>query len=278
MSQFSSQWLALREPADHRSVNGFLRAAWARALAMKAPLSIVDLGCGTGSNLRSLSPSLAVDQRWTLVDYDAGLLDAARAAIDAWRGAARRASPRTPGSLEVSYVRADLAKQDLEPILRGHHVVTASALFDLTSPELIERLAATVAGLGQVFYTVLTYDGIAAWLPEHPADAAMRAAFNSHQRTDKGFGPAAGPAASACLAGAFERLGYRVTTAKSPWVLDETYQALRQEVDRGWANAVLETGLVPRATVEGWIEHRLGHPEALTIVGHEDLLAEPPQP
>lgn len=275
MSQFSSQWLALREPADHRSVNGFLRTAAVRAVAATSPLRIVDLGCGTGSNLRSLSPSLGPAQHWTLVDYDGALLDAARAALEEWRSGAGRAPALPAGTLEVSYRKADLARDDLASLIGGHHLVTASALFDLASPGLIDHLAAAVAALGQVFYTVLTYDGIAAWLPEHPADAAMRAAFNSHQRTDKGFGPAAGPSASACLTAAFERHGYRVSSAKSPWVLDQRFAALRQEVDRGWAGAVLETGLVPRGTVEDWLEHRLGQADAVTVVGHEDLLAEP---
>jgi SAM-dependent methyltransferase len=269
MSQFSSAWLALREPADHRSVNGWLRAALLRSFAGRHPHKIVDLGSGTGSNCRGLAPSLGERQHWTLVDYDPALLAAARVALD---GACAELLP--PG-FQVRFQQADLAKGDLAPILAGHDLVTASALFDLVSSPVIDRLAEAVAGARQVFYTVLTYDGLAAWLPEHPADSAMRAAFNRHQRGDKGFGPAAGPEATALLAGAFRRHDYHVTTAKSPWVLDASFRPLREEVDQGWAAAVAETSLVPAETIEDWLRHRLSEPDAITIVGHEDLLALP---
>src|SRR5690606_17274244 len=135
-------------------------------------------------------------------------------------------------------------------------LVTASALFDLFSVEAIERLAAAVAAERCAFYTVLTYDGIAAFLPEHPADGAMREAFDRHQRTDKGFGPAAGPNASDALAAAFARYGYSVVRGKSPWVLDAHHRTLRRELERGWASAVRETGLVHPATIDDWLAHR----------------------
>src|SRR5262245_39612064 len=167
MSGFSATWLALREPADHRSVSAFVREQCARALAAKRPLRVVDLGSGTGSNLRGLAPSLGPEQQWTLVDYDPRLLEAAREAL-------------TGSAVDVSFQVADLSGGAFADVTAGAHVVTASALFDLVSPAVIDQLAEQVASAQQVFYTVLTYDGLAAWLPEHPADAAMRDAFNQH--------------------------------------------------------------------------------------------------
>ncbi len=122
---------------------------------------------------------------------------------------------------EVACKRVDLASVEFRPLLSGADLVTASALFDLFSVEAIERLAGAVAAERCAFYTVFTYDGIAAFLPEHSADGAMRETFNRHQRTDKGFGPAAGPTASDALAAAFARYGYSVLRGKSPWVLDD---------------------------------------------------------
>ena len=40
-----------------------------------------------------------------------------------------------------------------------------------------------------------------------PTDAEIVAAVNVHQRTDKGFGPALGPAAAQAAVEQFERLG-----------------------------------------------------------------------
>src|SRR5690606_5694169 len=77
MSGFSPDWLALREPADHASINAAVRAACVRVFAGRDIVRIVDLGCGTGSNLRSLAPALGVRQHWSLIDNDPALLEIA---------------------------------------------------------------------------------------------------------------------------------------------------------------------------------------------------------
>ena len=266
MSGFSPDWLALREPADHGSVNAQVREACVRTFEGRDSVRIVDLGSGTGSNLRGLSPAITTPQHWTLVDYDDALLSAAKS----------RAGERTAPNIEIAYQQADLSSGGIASLIAEADLVTASALFDLVSVDVIERIAGDIAAKGCAFYAVLTYDGLASWLPEHPADTAMRDAFNAHQRSDKGFGLSAGPDATQALATALMALGYTVRRGMSPWVLDQTYATLRQEVDRGWAAAVRETNAVPIQDIDDWLNHRLGHPDAVTIVGHEDLLALPP--
>ena len=58
MSAFPADWLDLREPVDHRSRNQALAQALARHFDGWRPLTVVDLGCGTGSNLRATAPLL----------------------------------------------------------------------------------------------------------------------------------------------------------------------------------------------------------------------------
>jgi len=268
MSGFSPGWLALREPVDHRSRHAGLAGVMAGRLHALAEQRIVDLGCGTGSNLRGTAPLLGLRQSWTLVDYDPRLLEAARS---------RLAGFPTDRISGIAYRQADFSGGDFEPLIEGADLVTAAALFDLVSPAVIGKLAAAVARRRQIFSTVLTYDGIAAWLPADAADNGMREAFNRHQHGDKGFGPAAGPDATEALARAFADHGYRIVRGKSPWVLDGTFAELRRDLDRGWANAVRERGLVPGATIDDWLERRLADPSAVTIVGHEDILALPPR-
>ncbi len=152
--------------------------------------------------------------------------------------------------------------------------MTAAALFDIVSERNIAALAESMGRLRRVFYTVLTYDGVAEWQPQHPADAAIREAFNAHQATDKGFGPAAGPRATQALHESFAAQGYRVRRAPSPWVVREQHAALRRELDAGFAGAAREIGL-ETALVDGWLAHRLSGGDRVTIVGHEDLLAIP---
>src|SRR5438874_8082377 len=68
VGDFSAGWLALREAADHAARSDRLARAAAGAIRGRTPVRIVDLGCGTGSNLRYLAPRLPPPQRWLLVD------------------------------------------------------------------------------------------------------------------------------------------------------------------------------------------------------------------
>jgi SAM-dependent methyltransferase len=280
MSGFSPEWLALREPADTRARDPGLLGALAAHLAGRDSVDVVDLGCGTGANIRAIAPALGATQRWTLVDYDATLLTAARTALLAWADEGSEVGPsialtKAGRVITVEFRQADLM-QDLEAVLGGGpDLVTASALFDLCSADFINRMARAVAGEGAAFYTVLTYDGEQSWHPAHPADADMNAAFNEHQQIDKGFGSAAGPAAPAALALAFRQGGYEVVEAPSPWRIDGRMgadeQALIDALAGGFAGAVSEIGRVPPDVIADWLA--MSRDES--VVGHIDTLALP---
>lgn len=264
MAGFSADWLALREPSDHGAVNAVVRHALCQHFAGRDSLRIVDLGSGTGSNLRGLSPYLTARQSWTLVDHDPGLLALVH--------------PPAGADLKFETTQRDLSGGDIRELVDGADLVTASALFDLVSSEMIARMARQIADAGAVFYTVLTYDGIVAWLPGDPLDGAMRALFNKHQQTDKGFGPAAGPTATDRLAEAFSAAGYTIHRGSSPWVVSESKRALRLAIDEGWAGSVRDLGELSSDDIDAWLQRRLSANDGVTIVGHEDLLALPPTP
>ena len=86
---FTPNWLALREPVDDRSRAADLMAPLAEWWGGRSSRRVLDLGSGTGSNLRYLAPRLPGEQEWTLVDRDAALLDRARGAAVAGRGGTR---------------------------------------------------------------------------------------------------------------------------------------------------------------------------------------------
>ena len=278
MSGFSAEWLALREPADHRAVDPHLRAAFASDLAGRETVAITDIGCGTGSNLRGLSPYLGQRQNWRLVDYDAGLLGAARESLSRWADEATTSGDTLHllhggRQIEVEFLRADLSA-DLAAVLdHTCDAVTAAAFFDLVSREWIACFCMQIAARRLRFYTVLTYDGREIWTPPAPSDAVMLAAFHAHQASDKGFGAAAGPAASQALADGFRQHGSDVSTALSPWRLAGEDCALMQSLARGSADAVSETGIVPAAEIESWRNFHLD--AAAYEIGHIDLYARP---
>jgi SAM-dependent methyltransferase len=276
MSGFSPEWLTLREPSDHRARDAMLGLKLADRLQKRGSVTVTDLGCGTGSNIRATYALLGPEQHWTLVDYDPKLLAAARTHLKAWADRATAHGNqlelvKSGKRLMVSFREANLTTA-LDVALGGQpDLITASALFDLCSAEFISRFAKAVVQRKAVFYTVLTYNGIQKWTPNHPADAAMLGAFHTHQMTDKGFGPSTGPNAPATLADSFKANGYTVHEGDSPWLLGRSDHALVDALAPGFAGAVAELGTVPAATIAAW--------HAVTRhgceVGHTDTLALP---
>nr|CAD6613514.1 class I SAM-dependent methyltransferase [Rhizobium sp. TCK] len=263
MSGFDKDWLALRETADQAARDmGLVEELATYLQGMDRPF-ILDIGCGTGSTLRSLQDHLPRYTGWLLLDYDPLLLE--------------EASRRAGTTANVAFRQHDLNDIDALP-LEGASVVTASALFDLCSEKFCAALADRLAAAGCGLYAALNYDGVMRWSPEHPLDGQMTDLFNRHQRTDKGFGPALGPDATACLAGHLKARGFIVTTAESPWRLDESSAALQAEFLGGLRQPLLEASELPDTAIDEWLEFRLaaiGAPGASCLVGHRDLLALP---
>ncbi|MDH7796657.1 MULTISPECIES: class I SAM-dependent methyltransferase [unclassified Beijerinckia] len=278
MSGFSTEWLALREPIDHRSINPELRAELLTWVGQRAHIRIADLGCGSGSNLRGLSPLLPKSQHWRLLDHDEALLDHANLAITAWAdefaGDDDRLSVRTNNKkLTLDFVQVDLADDPAAAFGEPLDLVTASAFFDLVSEAWIENFCKELAARKLPLYAVLTYDGTETWSPTHEADAHMLAAFHAHQARDKGFGPAAGPQAATALRSALERHGYQVSSGDSAWRLGAAERALIGELAVGSAAAVRETGHVAPDRIEAWLAARRG--ASACQIGHIDLFARP---
>ena len=280
MSGFSASWLALREPADHKARDRALMAELGSCFAGRSELKIADLGCGTGSNLRALAPYLPPRQTWRLIDHDPALLAGARKGIASWadrvdaEGIAEIRLAKEGRELAVSFHEADLARDPGAALPDRVDLITAAALFDLVSEAWIARFADALARRRAVFYTALTYNGEEAWSPPHPADAAILAAFNRHQTSDKGFGPSEGPAASDRLSKALQTKGYRVKRADSPWRLDPSAEkALIADLAAGIAEAAVATGDVSKVVAADWLSARASG--AACMIGHTDLLAVP---
>lgn len=276
---FSSEWLALREPADHRARDLALAGRLATHLAPVAVPRIVDLGCGTGSNLRALAPLLGPKQDWTLVDYDPELLAASRDRLTRWADEARNDDgalvlTKNEKEIRVHFAQTDLSRGLAALLNSATDLVTAAALFDLCSADFIAKAAREIADSGAAFYTVLTYDGDEQWFPPHAADDAVLGAFVAHQKTDKGFGLSAGPDATQFLSDAFSAAGYAVHEASTPWLLEAPRDsALMGALSEGIANAAAETGRVDPASIDAWRTARADATRA--SIGHRDLLALP---
>lgn len=247
---FSADWLALREPADQLARDKSLLQK-AVSVAGENPV-ILDLGCGTGSTVRALSPFLKSPANWRLVDNDNDLLEIAGAELDT-------------ASLHL----LDIKNLDDLP-LEGVRLITASALLDLVTEswlrDFLERVNIPV-------YFALSYDGVMSWTPEHPDDKSITESFNIHQQTDKGMGKALGPNAAELATEILESSGFDVFEANSPWVLGHEQHELHQSLIAGIAQAASEVGNI---NANSWASYRNSiSDEFQCIVGHKDILAVP---
>jgi hypothetical protein len=258
VSGFSAEWLTLREPADagarSRAVTDFV-AAWLQT-HRSTPLRLVDLGSGSGSNVRYLSPRLPETQEWLLVDDDRALLQIAAAL-----------------SGQVRTQLADLRILDTS-LFDGRDLVTASALLDLVSEEWLRTLVTGCRDARAAALFALNYDGRLTCSPRDEDDQIVRQLVNAHQRRDKGFGPALGPEAGARVAQLLRGAGYDVRSAKSDWDLGARQGELQRQLISGWARAAAEQSPADASRIGRWEIRRLAYVTAGTsklIVGHDDV-------
>ena len=257
MSGFSAEWLALREPVDSAARSEAVAAFVAASLHARSPLRVVDIGSGTGSNLRFLASRLPGPQDWRLIDSDEHLLGAALARLGSGIGTS---------VMDLRQLGADT--------FAGRDLVTASALLDLVSDEWLRRFVQACRRASAAVLVVLNYDGRFTCSPADSDDEFVRGSVNRHQRTDKGFGAALGPDAGARVAELLAEAGYDVRRAPSDWRLDARHLPVQAQLIEGWAGAACEIEPSAVSRVRAWQERRLSHVAARTStieVGHDDV-------
>lgn len=298
-AHFSADWLALREPFDDAARS----AAAAPAAAADREMTIVDLACGTGANLRHLAPRIGGRQTWRLIDHDADLLARVPACIAQWaaehgwccehetvaiaalgraaNSAATTTTTVTGDGFTVTAVteRLDLSADPAVARLAGADLVTTSALLDLVSARWLERLVALCAHHRAAVGWALSYDGRIEWTPADPFDDAITDAVNRHQRRDKGFGPALGPAAAGTARRLLEAAGMSVQEWRSDWVIGDADDggAMQAALIAGWATAALEIESGWRDAITDWARrrHKLAAEGGTGLrVGHRDLFGD----
>ena len=278
---FDAGWLSLREPVDHRSRSAGLIDILVRRRPELDSWRILDLGSGTGSNLRYIAPRIPAPQEWTLLDRDPALLEEA-------------GSGKPP--VRVRTIVGNLASEGLA-LVAGSDLVTASALLDLVSRRWLTGLITSCRTHGCAVLFSLTYDGEISWHPgpgsrpagstagektggtPDPLDALVRGAVNEHQRREKGLGPALGPGAGRAAEGLLRDAGYETRTAPTPWRLGPGGDApLAHRLVRGWEAAAAEVRPGERQALRQWAERksRLIREGSFEVrVGHEDILGLP---
>lgn len=263
MSGFDKDWLALRERADE--------SARDKSLLPQIPIPgreefrVLDLGAGTGSNLRYLAPRLrtlgASSQNWILVDDDPSLLEGASFSA---------------GDLHIKKENLNLAQhipdfQETRPAL-----ITASAFFDLVSEDWLARFATHCAAARvPAGLFALNVDERMNWDPDDPMDDEIRELFHRHMQSDKGFGRALGPRGPIVLEHAFAAAGYQVRSGDSAWQLLPNDIDMQRALLKFYTTAAMEAAPSEASRIDKWSARRadlIVAGKSHLTVGHRDVL------
>jgi hypothetical protein len=282
---FSADWLALREPFDTAARAERLVAALRGRLAtgtVAAPLPVVDLGAGAGSNLRYLAPRLGGVQNWRLVDHDAALLAAAQRVTQAWAQAQDAVVSTTTEPLTVAArgFSCGVTCEELDlasalPALPPGALVTAAALLDLVSASWLDELIRVCKDAGAIVHFALTYDGRTTCAPTDADDAEVLALFNRHQLGVKSFGAALGSHGAREAVARFTAAGYTVEALASDWRIGPEHRAMQEALLDGWLGAAAEVAPERRDALAAWHRRRRVHVaggRSTLVVGHVDLI------
>lgn len=259
----AADWLALRRDADTRAREAarHLLIHLERHLSRRPePVTVIDVGAGTGANQAYLAPRLPLATRWVRLDHDESLL-----------GVAEGAATHIVGGIEALDVLVGDAAAS------GQVLVTCSALLDLLSVAELDELVDVLARHRAPGLFSLTVDGSVTLDPVHPDDQRLGAAFDAHQARDG----RPGPAAAAHVAARARALGLDVHRAATAWQLSPMDGPLidRLLAERVEAAIEQQPDLAPAAG--DWLDTRRQQfrTRALSVsIGHVDLLLLPTLP
>lgn len=266
VARASHDWLTLREPADSAARSADLVTALLPMLPL-APLTIHDLGCGTGSMRRWLSPQLPQQQHWIEHDRDVDLL-------------AR--DPATTSSSTGQPVSFETRESDITRIapseLSEASLLTASALLDMFTEDELTRFVQGCFDTGRPSLLTLSVVGRVSFDPADDLDALLTQAFNDHQRRTTTHGTLLGPDAADVAIEQFTSLGADVLVRLSPWQLNEGCASLLTEWFDGWIGAAGEQQPELRDASSEYAVRRLDEAAQGRLrvrVQHVDILVRP---
>lgn len=246
------QWLDLRVPFDDAARQASLPLVDRVATALcddaaGTPVTIIDIGAGTGNSARwfqqHLTPRLPdADLRWVLVDSD--------------RQALETASQILPGVQAVCTDITELPRivDDQMASHPGKLLITGSAILDVFTRQDLAAIVDTLNRHNGLALILLSITGTWQLTPADPEDETINQAFCGHQQRHGKLGPVA-PAALQELA---HEAGASVTTARSDWQLtgprDASFMTrfLRERVD-----AAIEHQPQLESLATEWLHRRL---------------------
>lgn len=280
----SIAWLHLSDTLDDKA--RAIELAWQFARCLPSRPHILDLGAGTGGNLRYLLPRLGRRiQDWTLVEANPGLFDRMETETERWARAYGWGISRQSGQpllfgddlrCHLTMVRQDIGFDVYSLGIQRYDGVAAHRFLGWVSPEWLDHFVVELNSSGRLpLLATGLPDGVPNWQPGDPDDGLIADLVLASAGRDHGQGPPLGLTAGKTLTRVLGSAGYQVDGARSDWRLDGSRSTRRLAAlihELAMLASQIDPGLSER--VLAWQERRLEQVEETSLVlARLDLLA-----
>jgi hypothetical protein len=279
----SSRYLLAKRTVDDRALHRGVFAELARLVPPRP--RVLEIGAGAGTMVaRGVEWGLFTEADYTLLDVDADCLATARSWLAGWAAATGRRCEETadglrlgPGPVTVRLVEDELSAYLQRAPGPPADLLIANAFLDLVEvPVFLPTLLALVAE-GGLFWFTINFDGETIFLPEHPFDGVLMAAYHRDMDERVRYGRPAGDSKTGRrLFGHLRAAGAEVLAAgSSDWVVFPPYPADEATFLHHIVGTIDES-LSVRPDVDGaalaaWVElrHQQIERAELTYIAHQ---------
>jgi hypothetical protein len=292
MSYHDTRYLAAKRSVDDRALNRHVLAELCRLLPAGEP-RILEIGAGLGTMVaRLLEWRVIRAGTYTLLDVDPQLLRDSRTWLAGW--ATRRGLPTEPlpDGLRVGDLRVRLEEAELGCFLDAGSgepadLLIASAFLDLVDvPAVLPGLLRLLAP-GGAYWFPITFDGGSTFLPDHPGDDDVLAAYHRSMDERVRYGRPAGESrAGRHLVGHLRAAGAPPLAAgSSDWVVHAGPDGTYPHDEARFLDCILTTvedalaGRVDPARLADWVAARrrqLAEGELVYIAHQLDVAGRSP--
>lgn len=288
-THFATDWLHERYRFDVAARNPEVEAACLQYFAQQDAINIIDIGAGTGANVVYLAEKLPQSQQWALVELNPTLLKYARARLTTWAIAKGYSVTETGNSLRLKreskhialhFIKGSFLELPKLLQLKDYHLVTASAVFDLLSKEMLQTLVQTFHKNRLAFLTTLNYESMS-YLPTDAADEYWIDLYEAHMQRQQAFGQALGPNCGTYLETCFATLSNeQLLRAPSRWQIEPTDTAMHRHILQFLEKSLMEMTSMghPDKGLTPWLRQKnqwLQSQQLRLTVAHSDLFTAP---
>lgn len=288
-TQFATDWLEERYRFDVAARNPKVEAVCLQYFAQHPDVSIIDMGAGTGANFIYLSEKFPQSQQWALVELNPNLLKRARERLKIW-AAAKGYTVREEGQnldfrrseqhIHVQLIQGSFLElpQLLQP--DQFHLVTASAVFDLLSEQMLSNLVQVFHQNRLALLATLNYESMA-YLPGDAEDDHWIELYEAHMQREQDFGRALGPKCSAFLENGYAQLPTeQILRAPSRWQIEPADTFMHGHMIAFLERSLLEMTHLGHSGkgLNAWLQRKKAALQAQQLrlsVTHSDLFIAP---